>query len=145
MKRSLFIALLVSLGTSGKEPVDPVNKNRSGVALKGYDAVAYFEAGRAVKGQANFSHSWMNAQWHFASPENRDKFAANPGKYAPQFGGYCSWAVSQGYTAPIDPEAWKIVDGKLYLNYDKDVQRKWERDLRKLIGEAERNWPRLHR
>ena len=133
------------MALAGKDPVDPINKDRSGTALKGYDAVAYFTKGQALKGQAQFAHQWMSSRWLFASQENRDAFAADPAKYAPQFGGYCSWAVSQGYTAPIDPEAWKIVNGKLYLNYDKDIQRKWEKDMTRLIGEAERNWPHLHR
>jgi hypothetical protein len=144
MKKLVLFLLSVAAGLGGG-PVDPVNKDRAGVALQGYDAVAYFEIGKPVKGRPEFTHSWMNAKWLFASPANRDKFAASPEKHAPQFGGYCSWAVSQGYTAPIDPEAWKIVNGKLYLNYDKSVQKKWERDRDRLITEAERKWPGLHR
>lgn len=126
-------------------PVDPVNKNRSGVALKGYDPVAYFKQAKPVKGSAQFTHEWMGARWQFASAGNRDAFAANPSQYAPEFGGYCSWAVSQGYTADVDPDAWKIVDGKLYLNYSKDVQKKWEQDVGKRIEQANRNWPGLHK
>lgn len=130
---------------AGAEPVDPVNKAGRGVALKGYDPVAYFTAGKPVKGAADFSHEWMGATWRFSSAANRAQFQANPEKYAPQFGGYCAWAVSHGYTADIDPEAWKVVDGKLYLNYNKSVQRKWEQDQRNRIEEANRNWPRLHK
>lgn len=123
--------------------VDPVNKSFTGTALKGYDAVAYFKEGRPVKGESKFRHDWMGAKWYFASAENRDLFASDPQKYAPQFGGYCAWAVSRGYTASIDPEAWKIVDGKLYLNYSRDVQKMWEADIAGNIRLASENWPRL--
>ena len=143
MPVSLCLAF-VSTGFSAS-PVDPVNKNRSGVAIKGYDPVAYLSIGKPLKGSAQFFHQWMGANWNFASAENRDMFAADPQRYAPQFGGYCSWAVSHNYTADIDPEAWKIIDGKLYLNYSKDVQKKWEQDLLKRIEEANRNWPNLHK
>ncbi len=145
MTRLFFISTIFVFALRGRDPVDPVNKDRAGVALKGHDPVAYFEQGQPVKGHSQFTHSWMNAKWRFSSQQNRDKFAADPAKYAPQFGGYCAWAVSQGYTAPIDPEAWKIVDGKLYLNYSKSVQRMWEKDLRRRIAAGERNWPALSR
>ena len=101
--------LLLTAAASAGALVDPVNKNRSGLALKGYDPVAYFKHDKPVKGSAQITHEWVGATWRFASAENRDAFAANPAQYAPQFGGYCSWAVSQGYTADIDPEAWKIL------------------------------------
>jgi hypothetical protein len=87
----------------------------------------------------------MGATWRFASAEHRDMFAASPEQYAPRYGGYCSYAVSQGHTASIDPEAWKIVDGKLYLNYSKGVQKMWEKDQAGYIGKADANWPGLHR
>ena len=80
-------------------------------------------------------------KWHFASAENRDRFAASPERYAPQYGGYCAWAVSQGYTASGDPLQWKIVDDKLYLNYDSEVQKKWLKDIPGLITKANQNWP----
>ena len=86
----------------------------------------------------------MGATWRFASAKNRDAFAAMPAKYAPQYGGYCAWAVSLGYTASTDPEAWKVVDGKLYLNYSKGVQRQWVDDgPRTLIKAGDKNWPDL--
>jgi YHS domain-containing protein len=125
-------------------PVEPFNKSK-GVALKGHDPVSYFKENRPVKGSPEITHAWMGATWQFASVENRDAFRANPEQYAPQFGGYCSWAVSNNYTADIDPEAWKIVDGKLYLNYNKSVRKKWEEDLHKRIEDGHRNWPNLHR
>lgn len=123
-----------------------VNKSFfGGVALDGYDPVAYFTEGRPVEGRAELRHEWNGAVWHFSTPEHRDLFAADPAKYAPQYGGYCAWAVSQGYTADIDPDAWKIVDGKLYLNYDLEVQKRWEQDVPGNIRKADEQWPRLER
>jgi YHS domain-containing protein len=115
------------------------------MAIQGYDPVVYFEESRPVKGSAQFSTMWMGATWLFSTSARRDLFQANPQQYAPQFGGYCAWAVSNNYTAKIDPEAWKIVEGKLYLNYSKDVQKMWEKELLKRIEVANRNWPGLHK
>jgi YHS domain-containing protein len=126
-------------------PVAPVNRSSDGLALRGYDAVAYFTDGRAVKGTMQFLYEWMGVKWQFADKEHREMFSQDPQKYAPQFGGYCSWAVGHNYTADGDPEAWRIVDGKLYLNYDRSVQKKWEQDRAKWIQEANRNWPGLHK
>ncbi|MFE4106362.1 YHS domain-containing (seleno)protein [Almyronema epifaneia] len=111
------------------------------IAIKGTDPVAYFTQGEAVPGSADYTYDWQGATWQFASAEHRDLFAANPEQYAPQYGGYCAWAVSQGYTAPIDPQAWKIVEGRLYLNYDKRVQQRWSRDIPGNIAKADQNWP----
>ena len=141
---AVLTLVLVPAGFA-KDPVDPVSKTDEGLALKGYDPVAYYKQGQPVKGSAQYSRQWMQATWWFSSAENRDLFAADPAKYAPQFGGYCAWAVSKNYTAPTDPEAWKIVDGKLYLNYNKDIQKKWEQDLAKRIEDAHKNWPDLHK
>lgn len=113
----------------------------SGLAIRGTDPVAYFTQGGPVPGKAAFTYQWNNATWRFASAENRDLFAADPLKYAPQYGGFCAWAVSRGYTAPIDPNAWKIVDGKLYLNYSTGVQSQWEQDIPGNISRANANWP----
>jgi len=124
--------------------VEPINRTLFGsLAVDGYDPVAYFTEGKPVEGRKEFSFEWQGAVWRFASAGNRDLFAAAPEKYAPQYGGYCAWAVSQGYTADADPEAWKIVGGKLYLNYDKKVQAQWEKDSAGLIVKADQNWPKL--
>lgn len=117
----------------------------SNVAVGGYDVVAYFTERRPVKGERGFAHDYNGAQWHFASAANRDRFIAEPERYAPQFGGYCAWAVSEGYTASADPAYWKIVDGKLYLNYDASVQKKWEADIAGHIRKAAANWPAVLR
>lgn len=114
-----------------------------GVAIDGADPVAYFQQGRYIRGSSQHSYQWNNVTWHFSSAQNRDLFASNPEAYAPQYGGYCAWAVSRGYSAPIDPNAWKIVDGKLYLNYSKRVQGMWERDISGNISKADRNWPNV--
>jgi YHS domain-containing protein len=123
--------------------LDPVNKIEGGPALNGYDTVAYFQEGRAVEGNAEFSHQYMGAKWLFSNPENRDLFSKAPQKYAPQYGGYCSWAVGHGYTANGDPRAWKIVNGKLYFNYNEDVKQKWEKEEESLIQKGDDYWPRF--
>ena len=112
-----------------------------GKAIRGYDPVAYFKQGKPVKGSKQFTHDYNGATWHFSSAENRDLFASSPAAYAPQYGGYCAYAVSQGYTASTIPEAWDIVNGKLYLNYSKSVQRTWKKKQSNYIQSADRNWP----
>lgn len=112
-----------------------------GVAIGGTDPVAYFAEGAPRAGSAEHSLDWNGATWRFASAANRDAFAADPEAYAPQYGGYCAWAVAEGYTAPIDPEAWRIEDGRLFLNYSRRVQRRWERDVPGNIARADGNWP----
>ncbi len=139
------LVLVVSPGMFAGSPVDPVNKDKQGVALKGYDPVAYFTKSQPQKGSSQFSHQWSGATWWFESAENRDRFAAAPEKFAPQFGGYCAWAVSNGYTANADPEEWKIVNGKLYVNYNKDVRMKWEENAAQRIEAGNKNWPGLHK
>lgn len=113
----------------------------SSLAVGGYDTVAYFKAGRPAAGNDQFSTQYKGATWRFASKENLDAFVAKPMAYAPQYGGYCAWAVAQGYTASGDPQVWKIVGGKLYLNYDRSVQAKWEKDIPGFIAKGDRNWP----
>lgn len=117
----------------------------NGVAVRGADVVAYFTVGDAVPGKPEFRHDWNGAAWHFASAQNRDAFAADPQRYAPQYGGFCAWAVANNYTAPIDPEAWRIVDGKLYLNYSRFVQLRWDMSRAANISKADANWPALSR
>jgi YHS domain-containing protein len=113
----------------------------TGTAIEGYDPVAYFEQGRPVEGDSDYAHEWMGATWYFANARNRDLFAAAPEKYAPQYGGYCAWAVANGYTAEIDPQAWAVVDDKLYLNYSLDVQKQWQADVPGNITKGDANWP----
>ena len=136
MKKWLSIGLIVVIvaigGFAVVKKVSPVSwgwwgdvNTSSGIALKGYDAVAYFEAGQVTIGDSQFSYDWNGATWQFSSADNRDLFEQNPESYAPQFGGFCSFAVSKGVTADISPNAWHIDDGSLYLFADENVRNDW--------------------
>lgn len=114
-----------------------------GVAIDGTDPVAYFTEGRPVPGTRDHALNWRGVEWRFSSAETRAAFEADPERYAPQYGGWCAWAVAEGYTASTTPEAWAIVDGKLYLNYSRRIQRRWERDVPGNIARADGNWPAL--
>jgi hypothetical protein len=148
--RNLFViiallAVTMALPTLAQaQKVPPVDASAKGIAIKGYDTVAYFEQSQAVKGSPKFEYTWNGAKWLFATADHRDAFAKEPARYAPQYGGYCAFGVSQGHAVAVDPEAWKIVDGKLYLNYDKDTQKEWFKDIPGHINEANENWPKLH-
>jgi hypothetical protein len=142
--RILLIVALAALtltAPSAARVKPAVNTNGRGeLAVAGYDVVAY-TSGVAVGGTAAFEHRWNDAVWRFTSAANRERFARDPERFAPQFGGYCAWAVSRGYTADIDPEAFRMVDGKLYLNYSKAVQRHWQQDIPGNIAKGRANWP----
>lgn len=114
-----------------------------GVAVGGYDPVAYFKVGKPVKGRGDLSHRHGGVMWRFSSEENRKAFIANPAKYTPQFGGYCAWAVSRGYTAKGSPHAWSIFNGRLYLNYNKAVRSQWSRDKAGNVAKGRANWPKV--
>jgi YHS domain-containing protein len=145
LKLILLVALLVPAAPAGagEDPPRPLNTDGAGVALKGYDAVAYFTERTAVEGSPAIQYEWNGATWRFASAANRDRFAQDPAAYAPQFGGFCAWAVSRNYTADIDPTAFDVVNGKLYLNYSKIVQLRWKVHRDENIRRAEQNWPKL--
>ena len=116
-----------------------------GKAASGYDVVAYFTESRPVKGSSSYTAEFQGATWHFASASNRDLFRSNPDQYAPKYGGYCAYAVGNGdLDVPTVPEAWKIVDGKLYLNYSRGIQSTWERRLAGYIADGDRNWARAY-
>lgn len=133
-----FIGLLLLAPLAYAKP--PVFETRHG-AVRGYDPVAYFTEGTPVKGSNQYSTEWNGAKWYFTSAGNRDRFRADPKKYAPQYGGYCAYAVANGYTASTDPNAWSIVDGKLYLNYSLGVREQWKEDIPGHIARANKNWP----
>ncbi len=138
---ALFIGIVVGIAACSKaSDFASVNTNAEGTALHGFDAVAYFAVDSAVQGNRNYEYAWNGAKWLFANAENLEKFRQNPESYAPQYGGYCSYAVSKGYTADADPQAWKIVDGKLFLNYSPEVKELWEKEQSDNIKKAEGNW-----
>lgn len=136
------LALAVPAGPAfAADPAPPVSATAEGVAIRGYDPTAFFTAGRPVEGSAAFEHRWNGAVWRFASATARDRFAADPEAYAPAFGGYCAWAVSQNYIAPGDPIHWRIVGGRLYLNANARAKELWESDLDAAIARGHANWP----
>jgi hypothetical protein len=143
----IVLALAVAIGVPAvvsalpAAPAAPISANEAGLAISGYDAVAYFTDGRPTIGSPAFEYHWNGAMWRFASAENRDLFAANPGAYAPTYGGYCAWAVSQNYLAPGDPLQWRIVDDRLYLNFNARAKLLWEADLVNALARGDANWP----
>jgi len=138
MSFSFVLLLLTGLGgiAAGKSPGDDM-------AIKGYDTVAYFKDGKALKGNESFTFQWHDMTWYFSTKENRDLFAASPEKYAPQYDGWCAWALTESRLAVVDPEVWKIVDGKLYLNCSLSAYEKWSGDIPGNIKKADANWLQL--
>ena len=117
-----------------------INKNSEDVAIKGYDTVAYFTEGRAVKGKPEFEYVWQDARWLFAKAEHRDLFASDPERYAPRFGGFCTGGLSLGYMTQANPENWSIVDGRLYITRSKRGQEMIRADPEATIAKAELTW-----
>ncbi|MDX1342312.1 MAG: YHS domain-containing (seleno)protein [Reinekea sp.] len=124
--------------------VDPIfTPWHNNLAIKGFDPVAYFTDNRAVEGNADFEYEWQGAIWRFANAQHRDMFVSDPNRYAPQYGGYCAYAVANNSTAGIDPDQFTIVDGKLYLNYNAKIQEKWLQERDTFINAADQYWPDL--
>lgn len=121
----------------------PVHASADRLALGGHDPVAYFTDGQPASGDPAITLDWNGATWRFATAEHRTMFEADPQAYAPQFGGYCAWAASQAYIAPGDPTVWRIVDGRLYLNFNDRARMLWEQDIPGAIARGEANWPRI--
>lgn len=136
---SSFIAMLLPTHASA---ADEVFVTVDG-AIRGYDPVAYHTQAKPVPGLATITYQWNAATWRFASKANRDLFVADPERYAPHYGGYCAYGVSQGYKVSTDPAAFAIVDGRLYLNYNKSVQTTWNKDRPGYIGKANQHWKKL--
>jgi YHS domain-containing protein len=123
-----------------------INTDIFGVAIQGYDTVAYFTEGRAVKGESKFFYEWNNAKWYFSSAEHRDLFAADPERYAPRYGGYCAASMAlTGKTFDINPEAFKIIDGKLYLYYNQKFGNEFAAIVEKNIEKADENWMKVNK
>ena len=134
--RTFFSALaLMFAAHASAAPVINTLKNsalfasRTDTAINGYDSVAYFTQSKPVKGSDSFVFEWKDAKWKFSSQANLDLFRASPEKYAPQYGGYCAYGVANGNLVKVDPEQFTVLDGKLYLNYDADIQKAWKKDI----------------
>ncbi|MEO1746172.1 MAG: YHS domain-containing (seleno)protein [Pseudomonadota bacterium] len=136
-------AMAAGLALSVKQAKAEKINLEGGAAIQGYDAVAYQTQGSPVKGSDEFTATHDGATYKFASADNRDAFTANPAKFAPKYGGFCAYAVANGYTAEIDPQAFTVVDGSLYLNFNRSVRSRWERDIPGNISKADTNWPGL--
>lgn len=146
LSRRIFVGAALSFMAAASVPTvqaGEVTYQSGGKAINGYDPVAYFTMSKPVKGSASHTLKWNDAEWQFSSAENLAIFSANPEKYAPKYGGYCAYAVSRGYTAPTDPDAWSVVDGALYLNYSKGVRSRWDSDQAANIISGDKNWPGL--
>lgn len=139
------VVLLAACGTKTYESFsEAVSKNTDGLAIEGYDAVAYQTAENALRGNPQYEFIWNGAKWLFVSRENQERFASDPEKYAPQYGGYCAWSVSQDKVMKADPEVWKIVDGKLYLIQSNMVKEVWEKSEPELIEKSNENWIKMN-
>jgi YHS domain-containing protein len=131
------VALSVMALASGAGEFNESN----GVAIKGYDPVAFFKDSKPVRGKDDLRFEYKGSTFAFANADNRAAFAADPEKYAPQYGGYCAFGTTRGYKADIDPAAFTVVDGRLYLNYNAQVQKEWSADLARFIRQADQRWP----
>lgn len=149
LQRRAFIglaaAMLVAAGGAGAETPRRVNTlgSADGIAIRGYDPVAYFRDGGPRLGKPEFSARHGGAIWRFASAEHKALFEADPARYLPAYGGFCAYGTSRGYLVKIEPEAWSIVDGRLYLNYDLGVRKTWLARTKTYIARADGNWPGL--
>lgn len=147
--KALAAATLIAIGGVSATPALAIAAPEvylapfSKVAMGGYDPVSYFTEGAPRKGDARFTATHKGVQYRFASAANLARFQSNPQAFLPQYGGYCAWAVAGGYTAKGDPLAWKVVNGKLYLNYDQKVQQRWSQDIAGNIAKGDKNWPQV--
>lgn len=133
-------AVFASLAFSSQALAAEQNLSFHGVAIQGYDPVAYFTENKAVPGNPDITASHEGATYQFTSDEHRATFEANPGQYTPQYGGYCAYGASQGYNASVEPDQFTIADGKLYLNYNADVRERWNQDRGNYITKADAYW-----
>jgi YHS domain-containing protein len=140
----IVCGLLLLLASGVRAGVDPVYTGLfNNTAISGYDAVAYFTEGKPVRGSESFTLEYQGAIWQFSSAEHREMFRENPEAYAPQYGGYCAYAVANGDTTSAEPDLWTIVEGKLYLNYSRRINARWREDMANYINQANTNWPAL--
>ncbi len=142
MKRTILAAAFILTGiiAFSQKPSTFID---SGKAIRGYDPVAYFTESKPVQGYDSLTLDWNNANWYFSSSKNLALFKSNPEKYAPQYGGYCAYGLSNGYKANTQPDAWTIENGKLYLNYNVKVREEWNKNRKERIEKADKNWPSI--
>ena len=141
--RSFALALVIATHSAASAAGEFYEKD--GAAIRGYDPVAYFTDGKPVKGSPEHQATYKGSTFHFRSKANRDAFAADPAKYAPQYGGFCAFGTAGGYKAATQPAAFTIVGDKLYLNYNADVQKKWSSDIPGYVRSADGKWPDVSR
>ncbi len=120
-----------------------VYQQEAGIAINGYDAVAYHKVNEPIEGSESFTTMWNGATWFFVSAENRDLFVADPERWAPAYGGYCAWAVSNNYLASTDPDAFSVVNERLFLNFNKRIRNRWSKNTAKNISKGDKNWPEV--
>ncbi len=120
-----------------------INADSAGVAISGYDTVAYFTLGKPIKGDQRFEVQWQEARWRFATADHRVLFLRDPDRYAPRFGGFCAVGLARGHLATVDPEAWRIVENKLFLMYSENSQHFFQKDIAGTIANAEKTWQTL--
>jgi YHS domain-containing protein len=141
MKHIAFVVLIITAGlvSCNSKKANEVFITEAG-AINGYDPVAYFKSNQPVKGNKEFNYEWNGATWYFSTMENLNEFKNSPEIYMPQYGGYCAYGTADGHKAPTQPDAWTVVNNKLYLNYDKDVMTQWRKDTESFIIKADENW-----
>ena len=137
---SLAAAMTFAIATNALAAGPELNASSTGLALQGYDPVAYFTEGQATKGSYKITASHNDATYWFSSDEHKATFEANPDAYVPEYGGYCAFGAAMGFKFDGDPNHWKIVDGELYLNLSQDIQERWSKDIPGFIQQADTNW-----
>ncbi|GAC1670039.1 MAG: YHS domain-containing (seleno)protein [Candidatus Acidiferrum sp.] len=143
MKKLFLLLLFVSVIPSFGQGKTLVNLDKKGIAIQGYDPVAFFTQNRPVKGRPEFESKYNGGRYLFASAEDKATFDANPAKYEPQFGGFCAFGASEGHAAPVKIEAFQIVDGRLLMQYDLGVKKDFNKDQQGNLQKADKNWPSI--
>ena len=143
MKRTIIIAVLALFTIVQAKAQKAEIFAPGGKAIKGYDPVAFFKESKPVKGADSLNYTWKEATWLFSNRQNLEAFKADPDKYAPQYGGYCAYGLSQGHKAPTQTDTWTVVNDKLYFNYNSKVKELWTKDQPALIKTADEKWPEI--